>query len=94
MYSDPGGRLGPYLDAGAPDVRNLRVFFELCREGDTVLLMTDGIHDNLDPKSLGYACLISNTNHYYFTHNIRTVHTHLLRYAHIHAPGRFLPAHD
>jgi hypothetical protein len=50
---DPGGRLGPYLDGGAPDVRNLKVFFELCREGDIVILMTDGVHDNLDPKSLG-----------------------------------------
>jgi hypothetical protein len=30
------------------------VFFELCREGDIVLCMSDGVHDNFDPKSLGY----------------------------------------
>lgn len=45
--------MGPYKDNGSPDVRNLRAYFELCREGDIIVAMTDGIHDNLDPKSLG-----------------------------------------
>lgn len=30
---DCGGRLGPYLDGGQPDLRNLRSFFQPCKPG-------------------------------------------------------------
>ena len=51
--TDPGGRLGPYVDGGQPDTRNLSLFFERCRDGDVLVLCSDGVHDNLDPSSLG-----------------------------------------
>jgi hypothetical protein len=50
---DPGGRLGPYLDRGAPDLRNLRVYFEPCNQHDLLLLVSDGLHDNFDPQQMG-----------------------------------------
>jgi len=53
--SDCGGRIGPQLEGGAPDLRNLRYYFVELVEGDIVLLLSDGIHDNLDPQYLGVA---------------------------------------
>lgn len=54
---DPGGRLGPLLDpingVIPADTRNLIVRFQLCCTGDMICLMTDGVHDNLDPEFLG-----------------------------------------
>src|SRR5690606_18103380 len=50
---DPGGRLGPHLKGGAPDTRNLQLFWEACDDEDIIILMSDGIHDNLDPELLG-----------------------------------------
>lgn len=50
---DPGGRLGPYLDKGEPDLRNLGLYLVPCHDDDVIILMTDGIHDNLDPQHLG-----------------------------------------
>mmetsp|Transcript_46605 Transcript_46605/g.117355 ORF Transcript_46605/g.117355 Transcript_46605/m.117355 type:complete len:817 (-) Transcript_46605:7-2457(-) len=50
---DPGGRLGPYLKGGRPDLRNLKLFFSLCQPDDIILLVSDGVHDNLDPQTLG-----------------------------------------
>jgi len=50
--SDPGGRLGPYLE-GHPDLRNLDLWFHPVHEGDFILLCSDGVHDNLDPELLG-----------------------------------------
>ncbi|EGG21549.1 protein phosphatase 2C-related protein [Cavenderia fasciculata] len=50
---DPGGRLGPYVGNGEPDLRNLSVFYKYCDEGDLILLLSDGVHDNLDPQQLG-----------------------------------------
>eukprot|EP00727_Mastigamoeba_balamuthi_P011148 m51a1_g6656 hypothetical protein (613) ;mRNA; f:146103-148921 len=47
--TDCGGRIG----AGAPDLRNLALFHGHCDEGDMVLLVTDGVHDNFDPQMLG-----------------------------------------
>lgn len=44
---DPGGRLGPYLEGGAPDLRNLKVYSKLCNPGDILFVVSDGIHDNL-----------------------------------------------
>jgi len=54
--SDPrdcGGRLGPHLDEGKPDLRNLNLFCASCEEGDIIFVVTDGVHDNLDPQHLG-----------------------------------------
>jgi len=51
--SDPGGRLGPYVGAGDPDLRNLHLYFIECLAGETLMLMSDGVHDNLDAYSLG-----------------------------------------
>eukprot|EP01102_Stenamoeba_stenopodia_P010185 TRINITY_DN3042_c0_g1_i2.p1 TRINITY_DN3042_c0_g1~~TRINITY_DN3042_c0_g1_i2.p1 ORF type:complete len:505 (-),score=83.14 TRINITY_DN3042_c0_g1_i2:153-1667(-) len=50
---DCGGRLGPHLDEGKPDLRNLEVFCHPCEEDDIVIIMSDGVHDNLDPLHLG-----------------------------------------
>jgi hypothetical protein len=44
---DPGGRLGPTLEGGAPDLRNLRLYNYFCDENDIVVIVSDGVHDNL-----------------------------------------------
>jgi serine/threonine protein phosphatase PrpC len=49
---DPGGRIGPYLD-GNPDTRNLLLSTIPIFPGDTIVLVSDGVHDNLDPETLG-----------------------------------------
>jgi len=51
--TDCGGRMGPQLDGGKPDLRNLTIIFQPCNEGDLFLVVSDGIHDNLDPQYLG-----------------------------------------
>jgi len=53
--SDCGGRIGPQLEGGAPDLRNLRYYFVPISEGDIVGILSDGVHDNLDPQYLGVA---------------------------------------
>eukprot|EP01112_Ceratiomyxa_fruticulosa_P000907 TRINITY_DN1085_c0_g1_i1.p1 TRINITY_DN1085_c0_g1~~TRINITY_DN1085_c0_g1_i1.p1 ORF type:complete len:412 (+),score=76.02 TRINITY_DN1085_c0_g1_i1:415-1650(+) len=50
---DPGGRLGPYVGQGWPDLRNLRLYFTPCCEGDFIIIVSDGVHDNLDPQTMG-----------------------------------------
>jgi len=50
---DPGGRLGPYLTGGTPDLRNLTLYFVRCHPGDLIIAMSDGVHDNMDPEQLG-----------------------------------------
>lgn len=50
---DPGGRIGPYLDKGAPDLRNLGAYWYPCEKGDIVIVVTDGVYDNFDPQHLG-----------------------------------------
>jgi serine/threonine protein phosphatase PrpC len=44
---DPGGRLGPSIGNGKPDLRNLDLYWTPCAPGDMVILMTDGVTDNL-----------------------------------------------
>lgn len=44
---DPGGRLGPYLQGGAPDLRNLTIFYTPVQKGDIAFFVSDGIYDNL-----------------------------------------------
>jgi len=51
---DPGGRVGPMIgEKGEPDLRNLNVCHTNCCEGDIIIVVTDGIHDNLDPYYCG-----------------------------------------
>jgi hypothetical protein len=50
---DPGGRIGPYEKHGGPDLRNLALYCQHLHEGDLLIVASDGIHDNLDPQSLG-----------------------------------------
>jgi len=50
---DPGGRLGPYVGQGFPDLRHLRLYFSPCEPDDIIVIMSDGVHDNLDPQTLG-----------------------------------------
>jgi len=50
---DSGGRLGPYVGEGAPDLRNIATHYIICEEDDYILLVSDGVHDNLDPQTLG-----------------------------------------
>eukprot|EP01125_Pyxidicula_operculata_P013189 TRINITY_DN4362_c0_g1_i4.p1 TRINITY_DN4362_c0_g1~~TRINITY_DN4362_c0_g1_i4.p1 ORF type:complete len:1108 (-),score=247.18 TRINITY_DN4362_c0_g1_i4:1087-4044(-) len=61
---DCGGRIGPYLDGGMPDLRNLKCYFYPCKPGDLVLMMSDGIHDNLDPEHLGLSPADVNITNY------------------------------
>lgn len=51
--SDCGGRLGPHLEGGQPDLRNFSIFFTTCEVDDILMVMSDGVHDNLDPQTLG-----------------------------------------
>eukprot|EP01089_Gocevia_fonbrunei_P000235 TRINITY_DN1023_c0_g2_i2.p1 TRINITY_DN1023_c0_g2~~TRINITY_DN1023_c0_g2_i2.p1 ORF type:complete len:498 (+),score=74.96 TRINITY_DN1023_c0_g2_i2:373-1866(+) len=50
---DPGGRLGPQSENGAADLRNLALYFVPCHADDLIILVSDGVHDNLDPQTLG-----------------------------------------
>eukprot|EP01119_Soliformovum_irregulare_P001308 TRINITY_DN11037_c1_g1_i1.p1 TRINITY_DN11037_c1_g1~~TRINITY_DN11037_c1_g1_i1.p1 ORF type:complete len:642 (+),score=207.30 TRINITY_DN11037_c1_g1_i1:1974-3899(+) len=50
---DPGGRLGPQLSDGSADLRNLSVYQTICDDNDILLILSDGIHDNIDPQHLG-----------------------------------------
>lgn len=50
---DCGGRLGPYVGEGSPDLRNIAVYYTECQEDDMFLIVSDGVHDNLDPQILG-----------------------------------------
>lgn len=50
--SDPGGRIGPY-DEGQADVRNLLFSMVGVWPEDYISFVSDGIHDNLDPETLG-----------------------------------------
>lgn len=38
--TDPGGRLGPFVGQfGDPDLRNMRLYFTLCREEDIIIVI-------------------------------------------------------
>ena len=36
-----------------PDLRNLNLYYAVISEGDTIVIVSDGIHDNLDPQLRG-----------------------------------------
>eukprot|EP01102_Stenamoeba_stenopodia_P000975 TRINITY_DN10885_c0_g1_i1.p1 TRINITY_DN10885_c0_g1~~TRINITY_DN10885_c0_g1_i1.p1 ORF type:complete len:530 (+),score=88.89 TRINITY_DN10885_c0_g1_i1:281-1870(+) len=50
---DPGGRIGLYVDNQRPDLRNIGFYVHECNEGDIVIGVSDGVHDNLDPQHHG-----------------------------------------
>jgi len=50
---DPGGRLGDSDGQKQPDLRNLQSYFWPCKRNDVLMLVSDGVHDNLDPESYG-----------------------------------------
>lgn len=50
--SDTGGRLGPYVDNGDPDLRNLQRYCCECREGDWLWLLTDSVARNCELAQL------------------------------------------
>lgn len=51
---DPGGRIGPTLgENGDPDLRNLRIQIYYCDPNDIIFMVSDGVHDNLDPYYRG-----------------------------------------
>jgi len=50
---DPGGRIGPYIYSGSPDLRNLMLYQYPCEEDDMILITTHGVHENLDPEYVG-----------------------------------------
>ena len=50
---DPGGRIGAYEADRSPDLRNLSLNSCICERGDMLILVTDGVSDNLDPTLLG-----------------------------------------
>ena len=51
--TDPNGRLGPYVEPGEPDYRNLDIYHSHCKENDFIFIVSDGVHDNFDPQTLG-----------------------------------------
>jgi serine/threonine protein phosphatase PrpC len=50
---DPGGRLGDSDGQKQPDLRNLQSYFWPVKRNDILMLVSDGVHDNLDPESFG-----------------------------------------
>lgn len=50
---DPGGRLGDSDGQKQPDLRNLQSYFWPVKRNDLLMLVSDGVHDNLDPESFG-----------------------------------------
>jgi len=50
---DVGGRLGPHNEAGAPDQRNMSVFYSKVQPGDVILMLTEGVLANYDAQFLG-----------------------------------------
>jgi len=50
---DPGGRLGPQLEGGKPDLRNLQTYFAVAKDEDILIIVSDGVHDNFDPQFNG-----------------------------------------
>eukprot|EP01119_Soliformovum_irregulare_P023471 TRINITY_DN8192_c0_g1_i1.p1 TRINITY_DN8192_c0_g1~~TRINITY_DN8192_c0_g1_i1.p1 ORF type:complete len:170 (-),score=61.90 TRINITY_DN8192_c0_g1_i1:44-553(-) len=50
---DPMGRLGPHLQSGDPDLRNLKLYFEEFQEGDVLLLLNQTAWMNYIPEISG-----------------------------------------
>ncbi len=52
-----GGRLGPTLEGGEPDLKNLNVYCTPCDQDDIIVMMSDGVHDNLGMPANSYVIL-------------------------------------
>ena len=51
---DPGGAIGAVdISQIQPDLRNLRLFSQPCSDRDIIFMVSDGVHDNFNPKYLG-----------------------------------------
>eukprot|EP01130_Rhizamoeba_saxonica_P014457 TRINITY_DN6321_c0_g2_i1.p1 TRINITY_DN6321_c0_g2~~TRINITY_DN6321_c0_g2_i1.p1 ORF type:complete len:990 (-),score=201.92 TRINITY_DN6321_c0_g2_i1:124-3093(-) len=61
--TDCGGRLGPYHPNGDADYSNYGVFMQPCKQGDLILVVSDGVHDNFDPEHLGLGPRDMNINY-------------------------------
>lgn len=56
---DPGGRIGPAVDARDADLRNVAVrFVTNCAKGDVLMLVSDGVGDNIDPVCMNAPCTV------------------------------------
>jgi len=53
IRSDPGGRVGPFLEDGCPDLRNFHLYICQCMEEDMIFLVSNGVSENFDPEYLG-----------------------------------------
>jgi serine/threonine protein phosphatase PrpC len=54
---DPGGRIGPAVDVRDADLRNVVVRFVTdCSKGDVLMLVSDGVSDNIDPGCMQVPC--------------------------------------
>lgn len=51
---DPGGRLGPYLDNGLPDLRNLQLSFTPCDENDIIIVLSSTAFYNMVPAPANF----------------------------------------
>ena len=45
--------MGPFKQQKHPDLRNLHCSSVSLKEGDLVMMVSDGVHDNFDPEFLG-----------------------------------------
>lgn len=43
---NPGGRIGPHLEGGEPDISNFMLWTIPCQTSDLLVLVSDGVHDN------------------------------------------------
>lgn len=43
-----GGRLGPYLNGGTPDFRNLQLYMHPCEADDFIIIVSDGVHGKMN----------------------------------------------
>lgn len=48
---DTGGKLGPYLQEGEPDLRNLSIGYGECQEGDFLIITSSATHTNFTIKT-------------------------------------------
>jgi hypothetical protein len=56
---DPGGRIGPAVDVRDADLRNVAVRFVTdCAKGDVLMLVSDGVGDNIDPVCMNAPCTV------------------------------------
>jgi len=62
MLKDISGSIGPSKN-GEPNLENLKIVVQACEPDDLLILLTDGVHDNLDPEILGKSPKEFELNH-------------------------------